>query len=449
MRRFPNESVKHLIGVFVLFCLVFTFLAWPAPAVAANKWNDMQGPGDGDAPRVVWDEGNTTLYRATQMRGVFKYKNGQWTSLGGWIGDKTIRSLALDERNPASTNLYVGTHCFGTGPGYGVWRCATPDATPTWTKISSPTDVGDLKIQSLYYESVTNILYVGIDGGAGVWRCTNPDDSPTPHTWTKISSSADVGDRNVRSFAYDGGPTHRLYVGVETASHDGGVWRCDNPDGVSTWTKISVSTDMRDAAEALCYHHGKLYGALSGKGLWRCDNPDGAYVWDKISGQDTIGELDNYALYYYDGASDYLYTVGGYGAWRCSNPDATGPTNSWTKISPWDYSQMRVCTSMAFDYNSNEIWVGTASYGVYKVIYLDANVQWLNTGGGLSNDNVSAFYYDTTRDILYASSNSGFWRCRNPGTTQTWEQADGPAGRITYDSAHNIIYVGTWGSGVW
>jgi hypothetical protein len=121
---------KLLICIAVLALLAGVIsplaLSRQASAATALDWTSAQGPGNGDAPAMVWDNTRHILYRATSGRGVWKYQAGAWTPLGGAVNTTGITSLAFDD---SGNKLYAGTN------GAGVW-CYNP-AGGTWSNIAT------------------------------------------------------------------------------------------------------------------------------------------------------------------------------------------------------------------------------------------------------------------------------------------------------------------------
>ena len=175
----------------------------PQTALAASSWTNTNGGVSGYTIKsLAYDSVHNLLYAGCQEttspypgKGVWKYDGTTWTDTGGG----GISSLAYDS---VHNILYAGT------AWWGVWACATPNTTPTWTG-------GDLQsyyTRSLAYDSVHNLLYAGTSnfGGQGVvWEYDGT-------TWTDINGG--LSGYSVRSLAYDSG--HNLvYAGT-----DGGVW---------------------------------------------------------------------------------------------------------------------------------------------------------------------------------------------------------------------------------
>ena len=146
------------------------FLARQARAATGLDWIDSRGPGNGDAPAMVWDDTHNILYRATSGKGVWKYQEGSWTSLSGAVSNLGITSLAYDD---SGNKLYAGTN------GQGIWRYDA--AAGTWVNVAT-VEVNNYYITALAWGG--GKLYAGCWDpsivGKGVW-CYDPSGGGT---WT-------------------------------------------------------------------------------------------------------------------------------------------------------------------------------------------------------------------------------------------------------------------------
>ena len=166
---------RALISALALTMAVLLVVAFAPGASAGYAWNDMKGPGDGDARALLYDSAHSILYRGTANRGVWKYQAGVWMDTGGGLTGHTVLSLAYDSANNV---LYAGT------AGQGVWRCANPGTAPAWTATGG--DTGAMHVNALLF--IGTNLYAGTSG-QGVWRCANPR-AATP-SWTYTNGPKD------------------------------------------------------------------------------------------------------------------------------------------------------------------------------------------------------------------------------------------------------------------
>ncbi len=82
---------------------------------------------------------------------------------------------------------------------------------------------------------------------------------------------------------------------------------------------------------------------------------------------------------------------------------------------------------------------------------------WKQISGSMGNATVDSTALDSARNILYAGTDgSGVWRCNSPAVNPTWTQISGVANIansrvnvLCYDPARNLLFVGTNGHGVW
>jgi len=83
-----------------------------------------------------------------------------------------------------------------------------------------------------------------------------------------------------------------------------------------------------------------------------------------------------------------------------------------------------------------------------------AGFAWTNTNGGLSSYTVNGLVYDSARNIVYAGTSTGVWRCKNPNSSSpAWSNLGGTPSTyyffsIAYDPVRNYVYAGT-GTGAW
>ncbi len=327
-----------------------------------------------------------------------------WTNTGGGVSTYQISCFVYDSNHGV---LYAGTW------DQGVWRCTSPNASPSWTNTGGGLS-SSVGITSVAYDPARNVLYAATDS-AGVWRCTSPESSPS---WTNMG----MNTYRTSSLAFD--PAHDiLYTGIDTPN---GVWRCASPESSSSWADTGGAVSSIGII-CLTYDSERdiLYAGAYG-GVWRCTTPGGSASWTN-----TGGAVSSYWIpcMTYDSAHDVLYAGTYY------SPSGSGP--------------------------------GTGK-GVWRCTSPESSALWTNTGVDASSDNIISLAYDLAHDVLYGGNNygdwndgvsSGFWSggvwsCASPRTSPSWTNTGGgvssyPIHSLAYDSNHGVLYAGTGSNGVW
>ncbi|MHB8896023.1 MAG: hypothetical protein ACYC99_12730 [Candidatus Geothermincolia bacterium] len=198
---------------------------------------------------LFYNQGSNQLYAGAYTDGVWRCTtpNGaaSWTSIGQ-TGMPMVIALAYDS---ARDVLYT------SGWNEGVRRCTNPGGTSrTWTNISSAGNVGSARAYALCYDSTDNALYLG---GAttlkpGVWRCDTPN--ATPSWW---DTGGGVATTTISSLAIDV-TGRKLYAGT----YSNGVWAAPIPpvfpdwylaEGTTAWgfsSRISIENPNSTAVKA-------------------------------------------------------------------------------------------------------------------------------------------------------------------------------------------------------
>jgi hypothetical protein len=439
-----SDSAKRRRGLFasalVIAVAAVMVLALIPQAFAGYTWNDVKGPGDGDARALAYDSTHGILFRGTSNRGVWKYGGTTWASTGGGLTGYTVLSLFYNSSNDV---LYAGTE------GHGVWRCSNPGGSATWTDTAG--GVAGMTVKALFSDGVN--LYAGTSG-QGVWRCSNPGVA-TP-TWTSTGGPTITQGTppaqyilTVNSLASDGAS---LYAGTIA----NGVWRCQNPASSPSWGKCLAAGDPDAATEStltvysLAFAGGRLYAGAAESGVWSCTNPGSTPDWkDAWRSTLTVNAL------VYDGSRLYAGAAGA-GVHRTDAPTAAQP--GWTSIGSGISSY--TVFALAYAGAANTIYAGTENHGVQACAGPDTSPSWTGTGGNLSGYSVLSTAYDGSGNILYAGTDGhGVWRCTSPGTSPSWERiTSGVAGldgyiinALAYDGTHNVLFAGTGYNqqGVW
>jgi Family of unknown function (DUF5719) len=275
---------------------------------------------------------------------------------GGGPGDINAERLEYDSaRNLLYASIVVGMTA-------QVWRCNNPDTSPSWTKISSGAIDTFAGINGLVCDSDSNLLYVCdtedlmTSVGQGVWRCSNPDSSPS---WTEISSPSDVGDVNNGTLLYDAA-NDVLYDG----SYPSNVWRCESPGSSHAWTNLGGGGGWV-LGFALDDSRNILYAEVWKGVTYRIDNPLTSPSWTDLGGPaDYFGDIvyDNQRNELYEGVRQSLVTTTPpFGVKRCANPDASPSwSNTGGAIGPYD------TRALALGASGDTLFAGTFLYGAWK-----------------------------------------------------------------------------------
>ena len=377
------------------------FLARQARAATGLNWIDSRGPGNGDAPALVWDDTHKILYRATSGKGVWKYQGGIWTSLSGAVSTSVITCLAYDD---TSNKLYAGTN------GQGVWSY---DASAgTWVNVA--TEVNTYYITALAWGG--GKLYAGCWDpnivGKGVW-CYDPSGGGT---WTDTGGG--VTTFRILSLAWGGG---RLYAGCLFNDGHGevakGVWCYDPASGLADkWS------DTDGTYVSGCY----IY----------------SLAWDT-----------NHSLLYAGSPNSGLFYY---------NPASVAP-DKWTdcRLSHFGITALAYDSGQSRIYAGRSDPASVNFSGVWY--HDDANpywneVDWVNTGGGVSTFEITSLAYgalDMYNQYVFAGTpGKGVWRSNVSDSSPTWSDTGGGVSSfytfcLAWDASHNLLYAGTGMQGVW
>jgi hypothetical protein len=317
-----------------------------------------------------------------------------WHDIGGSLSSTTVRSLAYDS---ARDLLYAGTTT-------GIWRCTSPYANPSWTKISAVGNIGSYIIPDIAYDGVRNILYAAANSGSadtdgkGVWRNTSPDGASS---WSLMTGAGDISNHIIYGIAVDASLRNKLYV-----SCGGGLWRCGTPGTAPTWT-----TPMAPGTRGLCYDAGRnfLFIAMAA--------PVGGSVF------------------------------------LSSNPDAGFGLTNLNGPGPVPYFEI---VSMSYDTVHNILFAGSFTNGLFRCATPNTAPAWTNIGNVFGSNTVNALCYNGVDNVLYAglTNNMGVYKSSNPNAAApSWASLGAPVSgfsvnALAYNAAHSL-YAGTGSHGVW
>ena len=421
---------KLLICISVLALLVggISPLVFTPGATAATNldWTDAHGPGNGDAPAMVWDDNHDVLYRATKGRGVWKFQAGAWTSLGGELSTTDVTTLAYDK---LGNKLYAGTN------GAGIWEYDTTDST--WSDIAViPGEFHSYFITSMAWGG--GKLYVGCWRasdlqGMGV-RCYDPAGSGT---WTDTGGAITTwrivflawGDSKVFVSCIDrsgGGETQK------------GIWYYEPADPGAGWTDTTSFASF--TALAFDSVHKLLYGGRENVGLFCYDTASGVWTdlrivyfgitcldYDPVGSRLFAGRVDTntgvyYGVWYHNDADPWLFETN----WH----DTDGAVRTYN------------ITSLAYgadDLFNQNLFAGTPDRGVWRLNLSDSPSTWSDTHGGVSTCGISATAWDPTHNLLYTGTEGfGVW-CFD-ASTGDWSDTGG-------GDSTSAVYSLAWGGG--
>jgi hypothetical protein len=265
--------------------------------------------------------------------------------------------------------------------------------------------VSSFSVSSLLWDSTHTVLYAGTDGH-GVWRCDDP--TGVSPVWTSLGGG--VSSVSIKSLALDTADS-MLYAGTGGL----GVWRCDDPQSAATWTQMSGSVSSY-SVNSLLWDSSLtvLYAGTESHGAWRCDDLQGTPTWTSLGEGVSSLSINTLAL---DPASSMLYagTDGG-GVWRCDAPTGVSPV--WTPLGGGVSSPS--INTLALDPAGSMLYAGTDGGGVWRCDDPQSAATWTDTGGGVRWNSVKSLAYDSTGSVLWAGDSHGVSRCDNPGTVPSW-----------------------------
>ncbi len=363
--RWWKRGIAIVAAVALILGLSITFALNMTPAQAADfSWTATGGtPATYGTPALECDAVHDILYAGFDTtHGIWRCSNPEsapfWIQISGSPGPGDVRVDAL--KYDATRNvLYVAIHAVTEQ----VWRCSTPNTIPSWSKISIPQVETFADINGMACDSSRDILYVCdtedimSPSGQGVWRCSTPDASPS---WSKISTSGDVGDINIGSVVYDDS-SNIIYA----SGYPEDVWRCTSPDSSPGWTNLGSAHDGWSVAMALDKTRSILYTRTWKGLLYRCSDLLASPSWTGIgTANDDFGGIayDSQRNELYAGVRQSVVTPSPpWGVKRCVNPNAT-PIWSNTGGSVASYQVER----LALGASGNTLFAGTTANGVWE-----------------------------------------------------------------------------------
>ena len=264
----------------------------------------------------------------------------------------------------------------------------------------------------------------------------------------------------INSFAYDSG-RNILYAG--TSEH--GVWRCTSPNTSPSWTDTGGGLSSSYYINSLAYDsaHDILYAGTDSGGVWACTSPESSPSWTNIG-------MNPYRIssLAYDPAHDIIYAgidnapnLGVDGVWSCTSPESSP---SWTNIGMSSIGIICLTYDPVHDalyagtyYSGSDLVPGIGG-GVWRCTSPESSHSWTSTGGGVSTYWIPSLAYDSAHDVLYAGTyyspsgsgpgtGKGVWRCTSPDSSPSWtntgvDTSSFSIGSLAYDSAHDVLYAG-------
>jgi len=396
---------------------------------AWTKFDSQFGANTHSTRQPIVDKGNYQLFY-DQQAGKVNFQldtqeNKSWSLAGG---DNLNGSWDLDGKTYIYTMINIGNDIYagitGTDAGEAeVWRWEE-DLTK-WTQIGG---TGVFSSWSTEQEEVRSMitdgtyLYAGLGntvGDAEIWKCTDPGGTPS---WTKIAgdgvnsgwSAVNGGYQRVHSMVFYKG---NLVAGLGSSTSDGDVWIFNG----TTWTQIggdslnsgwTTSIEYIDsmAADDTYLYVGTGYGGSDAE-VWRyTDTPSSA--WQKIADYDNLSTwLAGYNSVLSMTLGDGALYVGlGYDAGEAEVWRSSNPTEATPTWTKIGGDAVGVAGNLSWD-NSHE--------GVYALAYNNGN---LYAGTGLT----------------YQGPDGELWKITNPAdatsTTASWTQIAGDGVNSSYNT---------------
>ncbi|WP_428938046.1 hypothetical protein [Fontivita pretiosa] len=246
---------------------------------------------------------NTILVAARSRPGNSSNKAGVWLSSDG---GKQFRQVFAGEvshlvGDPGNANRF-----YAAVPGRGVFRSASGGASGSWTAVNNGlagfATASRIEL-AVHHSAGGNVVYAGIIGSnqraTGVFRSTNQGAN-----WTPIPNlpSLHPGSQGGTHFALVADPSDPNIVFVsgdrDTALSSGNVWRADISSSGNPWTQVVYqnadpggtiigTAPHADSRDMVFNALGDLLHADDG-GIYRLNNPNGISglprFWDSRNG---------------------------------------------------------------------------------------------------------------------------------------------------------------------
>ncbi|HPD32493.1 MAG TPA: hypothetical protein PLL20_21070 [Phycisphaerae bacterium] len=340
---------------------------------------------------------NRRTIRVCWCAGFLCYLAGGTAAAGTWVADNaglrhlTVIGIGISPSNPGV--IYIQTRSLGiykTTNGGQVWS-----KTATFNGDKGPGFDHLLHQGPAVHPTDPNTVWVA--SGGQVYKTTNGGAS-----WFLSSSGTTLSGicNGVQGVVVDPNDANHLFAGTIISGCDGGVFESTN--GGANWTNIA--------------------GSLAGGGV-------GNDAWPIALDASDVSRL-------YCGSphnSVYRSIDGGY-TW-VNSPPVTGDASSYeVVINPL---------------SPNKIWAGAAG-GTW--LSADYGVTWARQTQSFNNMLIAAIRFAPSNpQVVYAISGNKIWRSLDNGATWTAGPVLlGGARAIEVDPADaNVVYVGTWGLGMY
>ncbi len=423
--RLRTGPGKKLVAVAVaVLCLALCLPALSTlPAQASPvPWQDLRGPGNGDATLLACDTGSDAVFRSTKTRGIWKYQGGNWSDTNWFTGWGKVSAITVER---TSGRLYVGTI------GGSVWYYGNRDPSPMWhdTSAGLPSMVNCMVTQPSL-----GVLFVGLSNGV---RRFDPGSTPA---WSDVSGPM-LSGRNVNSLIYYES-ANKLFAGV-----DNQVYSCDASNPGPTWSLTngalggSVLALTEDSPRQLVW-------ASAGNNIYVYDMnvPPPAWAWAPIGGPTAASQCNNLVSDAMERSLFATPTGMPFDVWRY---DLTDPSPHWyqTGLPPGNM----FTNALIYDKNLQQCFAGNDN-GVFVYSPAHPELGWKDTGGGISDDSVADVAFDSSRNRLYTSY-FGVWAYEAGWPFPMWTNIGGLSGNqvtaLTYDAGSDHLFAGGNFTGVY
>lgn len=298
------------------------------------------------------------------------------TDAPGWAPEGT---LAGSEAFLTITNDAAGNLVAGTADG-NVYRSYNGGAD--WISITSDLDVA----QVWTLASNNGTLYAATSNGIYTFDASN-------ESWTLTG----LNGIDIRDILFDGST-------IYAAGYGQGVYRSN--DGMISWTQLSSNLPNLNV-QALAIAGTDIIAATYGGGIARLD--EGAANWIALDAGfayiRSLAVTDNNVIY-----------AGTYGDGMLRSNDNG---NSWVKVNK--DLPAKFIYNVAVD-AANNVYVNTLQGGIYV---LESNVaNW--TSMGMSGRSISALFFNTIDNTLYAGTKDGALFSNIDGVTSTDDETTLP-----------------------
>lgn len=250
----------------------------------------------------------------------------------------------------------------------------------------SPIGLYGVGVEALAIDPSNNTtLYAGTQG-AGIFKTIDGGS-----TWTNIGN--DIPSLYFSDIAVDPNNNGIVYASV----NNGSIYK--STTGGTNWVSLNTGNSFSVAVHPL-ENNLLLRGDWDG-GIFR--SVDGGTSWDETIGASTAW-MSARVIVFAPNAPHIVYTAGFDGVWKSMDSG-----QNWVSINS-GFAAPPSVWSLAIDpYDSQVVYIGTASDGIYKTT--NGGISWLPIGTGLSSSHITAITINPgNQQLMYVGGGN------NPGT---------------------------------